>query len=190
MWIRPLEVNDIPSGRGWLMECGSVIQGLLVYRKQLRKFGIHVARVALLRVRLREKAGYKNAQWEVTAALSIRLVSRSRHLQFAAFPRIRCQSNYIAKRLIQRQDDKYLSGKSSRAIWKLMAVNSGCVHLSRVLNIKTNNVSEIFICSWSMFRALCIIYYLDEQIHNILYFLTVNLRIILLGDKFDAQFLL
>jgi len=32
------------------MECESVIQGLLVYRKQLLKFGIHVARVALLKV--------------------------------------------------------------------------------------------------------------------------------------------
>jgi hypothetical protein len=116
MWIRPLEVNNIPSGRGWLMEFESVIQGLLVYRKELRKFGIHVARAALLRVGVREKADYKNTQWEVTAALSIRLVTRSRHLQFTAFPRIWCQSNYIAKRLIQRQDNKYLSAISSRPI--------------------------------------------------------------------------
>jgi hypothetical protein len=169
MWIRPLEVG-IPSGRGGLMECESVIQGLLVYRKQLRKFGIHVARVALLSVGVRENAADKNTQWEDTAALSICLVSRSRHLQFAAFSRIRCQSNYIAKRLIQRQDDKYLSGKSSRPIWKLMDVISGSVFPSRVLNIKTHNVSKIFICSWSISHALSIIYYLEKQMHNILYF--------------------
>jgi len=80
------------------------------------KFGIHVARVALLKVGVRENANDKNTQWEVTAATSIRLVSRSRHLKFAAFPRFRCQSDYIAKRLIQRHDDKYPSGKSIRPI--------------------------------------------------------------------------
>ena len=144
------------------MECESVIQGLLVYRKQLLKFGIHVARVALLKVGVWENANNKNTQWEGTAALSICLVSRSRHLQFAAFPRIRCQSNYIAKRPIQRHDDKYPSGISSRPILKFMAVISGSVHCSPVLNIniKTINVSEIFIRSWSMLRALCITYYL------------------------------
>jgi hypothetical protein len=162
MWIRPLEV-DIPSGRGWLMECESVIQGLLVYRRQLRKFGIHVARVALLSVGVRESAADKNTRWEGTAAMSICLVSRSRHLQFAAFPRIRCQSNYIAKRLIQRQDDKYLSGKSSRPIWKLMDVISGSVYPLRVLDIKTHIVSKIFVCSWSVCHTSSIIYYLDKK---------------------------
>ena len=83
------------------MECESVIQGLLVYRKELRKFGIHVARVALLKAGGRENADDKNTQWEGTAAMSMRVVSENRHLQFAASPRIRCQSNYMAKRLIQ-----------------------------------------------------------------------------------------
>ena len=150
------------------MEGESVIQGLLVYRKQLRKFGIHVARVALLKVGVWESANDKNTQWEGTAVLSIRVVSRSRHLQLAAFPRIRCQSNYIAKCLIQRHDDKYPSGKSGRPIWKFMAIISVSVHRYPVLNIKTSNVSEILICSWCMRRALCVIYYLDEQTPNIL----------------------
>jgi hypothetical protein len=145
------------------MECESVIQGLLVYRKELRKFGIHVARVALLKVGVRENANDKNTQWEGTAALSICIVSRSSHLQFAAFPRIRCQSNYIAKRLIQRHDDKYPSGKSGRPIWKFIAIISGFVRRSPVLNIKTSNVSEILVCSWCMFRMLCAIYYLDKK---------------------------
>jgi hypothetical protein len=105
------------------MECKSVVQGLRVCRKMLPKFGIHVMRVALLKVggreRERERASEKSTQWETTAALSTRVVDSCSHLQPETFPGVQFQSNYVTKHLVQWHGYKYPSDEFSGPTWKV-----------------------------------------------------------------------